>query len=380
MIAKNRASMMLVIAVLALGTGMTYAQQQAQPQAQQQAQPQVQPQVQPQAQQQDEGPILQPKPKPKPVVQSTLQVTCDLACKWTLDGTAKGNIAAGATVNAKVSPGQHTVAAATEDALDKAENVVKVKLGGQTVAHIWLKPVHDARLKAEQEAKDKADQDAKDKAMQEARDKASQEAQAKAEQEKRDKDLKEAQAKADQDAKDKAFIEARDKASQEAQAKAEQEAHDKAVREEWDKEQREHGQVAQPDNSGGVWSDPATGLMWTRKDNGYALRWQPAAEYCRNLQLGGYSDWRLPTIDELKNLYNPAARTACGAYGNSVCQIKGKIQLTSGVVWSSSSGGRPQFMRGFYFRGAGEPRTHVLELDRRGANYDRALCVRRSGQ
>jgi len=363
MIAKNRANMAMVMAALALGAGMTYAQEQAQPQAQQQ----------------DEGPILQPKPKPKPVVLGTLQVTCDLACNWTLDGTAKGDIDAGATVNAKVSPGQHTVAAETEDALDKAENEVKVKIAGQTIAHIWLQPVRDARLKAEKEAKDKADQEAKNKAFQEARDKASHEAQAKAEQEKRDKALKESQAKADQDAKDKAFLEARDKASQEAQAKAEQEAHDKAVREEWEREQREHGQVAQPDTTGGVWSDPATGLMWTRKDNGYALRWQPAAEYCLNLQLGGYSDWRLPTIDELKNIYNPAARAACGANGYSVCQIKGKIQLTSGVVWSSSAG-RPQFMSGFYFRGVGEPRRHVLELEKRGANYDRALCVRRSGQ
>jgi hypothetical protein len=364
MIAKYRANMALVVAVLALGAGMTCAQQQAQPQAQQQ----------------DEGPILQPKPKPKPVVQSTLQVTCDLACKWTLDGTAKGNIAAGATVNAKISPGQHAVAAETEDALDKAENEIKAKVGGQTITHIWLQPVRDARLKAEQEAKDKAEQEAKDKADAEAKAKAEQEAQAKAVQEKRDKALKEVQAKADQDAKDKAFLEARDKASQKAQAKAEQDAHDKAVRDEWNKEQRERGQVAQPDTTGGVWSDPATGLMWTRKDNGYALRWQPAAEYCRNLQLGGYSDWRLPTIDELKNIYNPAARAACGLEGHAVCQIKGNIRLTSGVAWSSSGTDRPQFMRGFYFRGAGEPKTHVLELDKRGANYDRALCVRRSGQ
>src|ERR1035438_7443727 len=123
MIAKNRANMALVVAVLALGAGMTCAQQQAQPQAQQQ----------------DEGPILQPKPKPKPVVQSTLQVTCDLACNWMLDGTAKGSIDAGATVNAKVSPGQHTVTAETDNALDKAENEIKVKAGGQTITHIWLR-------------------------------------------------------------------------------------------------------------------------------------------------------------------------------------------------------------------------------------------------
>jgi hypothetical protein len=37
-------------------------------------------------------------------------------------------------------------------------------------------------------------------------------------------------------------------------------------------------------------------------------------------------------------------------------------------------------MLGFYFRGTGELRKHVIELDKRGANYDRALCVRRGDQ
>jgi len=272
------------------------------------------------------------------------------------------------------------VAAATEDALDKAENVVKVKLGGQTVAHIWLKPVHDARLKAEQEAKDKADQEAQAKTEQEARDKAEQEAKAKAEQEARDKAAQEAQAKAEQQARDKAFIEARDKASQEAQAKAEQEAHDKAVRDEWDREQRESARGAQLDTGSGVWTDPATELMWTRRDNGFALRWQPAVEYCQNLHLGGYADWRLPTIDELMKIYNPNAGVVCGANGYMSCRIKGGIRLTSSVVWSSTRGDRPQFMRSFVFRGQGEAKRHVVQLDKRGANFDRALCVRRADQ
>jgi hypothetical protein len=345
---------------LAMGAGVAYAQPQAQQPAQQPAQ------------QQDEGPILRPKTSPAKPALPTLQVTCDLACNWTLDGAEKGHIDAGASVKAKVSAGQHTVAAETEDAQDKAENEIRVKTSGQNMAHIWLEPVRAARLKAEQEAKDKAAQEAKAKADQEAKDKADQEA--------RDKAAREAQAKAEQDARDKAFIASRDKASQEAQAKAEQEAHDKAVRDEWEREQRERMRSAPPDNTGGVWTDPATGLMWTRKDNGFALRWQPAADYCRNLDLGGYTDWRLPSIEELKRIYNPNAAVACGPNGGMSCQIKGRIQLTSSVVWSNSRGERPQFMRGFVFRGAGEPRKHVVELDKRGASFDRALCVRSSGQ
>ena len=364
MIAKNRASMTLVIAVLALGAGMAYAQQ---------------PQPAQQPQQRDEGPILRPKTSPAKPAAPTLLVTCDLACFWTLDDTEKGHIEAGASVKAKVKAGQHSVTAETEDALDKATNEVTVKAAGQTSLAIALQDVRDARLKAEQEAKDKAAADAKAKADADAKAKAEQEARDKAAQEARIKAAKEAQDKADQEARDKAFIEARDKASREAQAKAEQEAHDKAVRDEWDREQRERARVAQ-ENANRVWTDPATGLMWAGKDNGFALRWKPAADYCHSLQLGGYSDWRLPRIDELKTIYNPNAGVACGPNGGMSCQIKGGIRLTSGVVWSSSSGDEPQTMRGFIFRGQGEPRKHVMELDTRGAGYDRALCVRTSGQ
>jgi hypothetical protein len=360
MIVKNRAILVMVTAMLALCAGVAYSQSQAQQPAQ------------PPAQQQDEGPILRPKTPPAKPAVPTLQVTCDLACNWSLDGEDKGHIDAGATVKAKVSAGQHTVAAETEDALDEAENEIKIKISGQNMAHIWLQPVRDARLKAEQEAKDKAAQEEKAKADQEARDKALQE--------ERDRASREAQAKAEQDARDKAFIAARDKASQEAQAKAEKEAHDKAVRDEWERERRERMRSAPLDNTGGVWIDPATGLMWTRKDNGFALRWQPAAEYCRSLGLGGYTDWRLPSIEELRGIFNPNAAVACGPNGNMSCQIKGRIQLTSSVVWSNSRGERPQFMRGFVFRDTGEPRKHVVELDKRGASFDRALCVRNSGQ
>jgi len=326
---------------------------------------------------QEEGPILHPKPKPQT---ATLLVICDLACNWTLDGTAKGRIDAGGQVKAKVVIGQHTMVAETEDTLDKVENPVKVNASGQTTVHLWLQPVRDARLKAAQEAKDKADQEARVKvAAQEAQAKADQEAKDKAAQEERVKAAQEAQAKADQEARDKAFIEARDKASKEAQAKAEQDAHDKAIRDEWDKEQRERARVARED-ANRVWTDPATGLMWTGRDNGFAIRWRPAVDYCRSLQLGGYSDWRLPSIDDLKKIYNPDARAVCGPEGHMVCQIKGGIRLTSGVVWSSSGGDEPQTMRGFIFRGPGEPKKHVLQLEKPGNNYDRALCVRRPGQ
>jgi hypothetical protein len=100
--------------------------------------------------QQDEVPIL--KPKAKPVTATTLMVMCDLACNWKLDGEPMGRIDAGGSTKAKVELGQHEVAAVTEDGLDKIEKEIEIKAVGQTIFHIELQLVRDARLKAELEA------------------------------------------------------------------------------------------------------------------------------------------------------------------------------------------------------------------------------------
>lgn len=47
----------------------------------------------------------------------------------------------------------------------------------------------------------------------------------------------------------------------------------------------------------------AAQLMVQKEDLGYGL-WWTADEMCKNLTLAGYSDWRLPTKEELKMLYN----------------------------------------------------------------------------
>lgn len=53
-----------------------------------------------------------------------------------------------------------------------------------------------------------------------------------------------------------------------------------------------------------TWTDPATGLMWTRKDNGSDVDSPQATAYCSDLKLGSYKDWRLPTFDELQAIYD----------------------------------------------------------------------------
>jgi len=54
----------------------------------------------------------------------------------------------------------------------------------------------------------------------------------------------------------------------------------------------------QPD----TWTDPQTNLMWKANNTSTTVPWYSGKKYCESLQLEGYTDWRLPTIDELRTI------------------------------------------------------------------------------
>ena len=54
-------------------------------------------------------------------------------------------------------------------------------------------------------------------------------------------------------------------------------------------------------NKEGVITDNKTGLLWA-PDSGQNMTWDQAMQYAQNLKLGGFSDWRLPTRVELREL------------------------------------------------------------------------------
>jgi hypothetical protein len=56
------------------------------------------------------------------------------------------------------------------------------------------------------------------------------------------------------------------------------------------------------DAKGGVVLDTKTNLMWASRDNGSGINWLNAKSYCENYRGGGYTDWRIPTQDELAGL------------------------------------------------------------------------------
>ena len=61
--------------------------------------------------------------------------------------------------------------------------------------------------------------------------------------------------------------------------------------------------------------DSSSGLTWSTKAQ-ETMNWNAAVTYCDNLDEGGYDDWRLPTIDELRTLIQNCSQTetdgSCG--------------------------------------------------------------------
>ena len=53
------------------------------------------------------------------------------------------------------------------------------------------------------------------------------------------------------------------------------------------------------DNGDGTVTDLNTGLTWQQTPTSTRLSWSQAVSYCDTLVLGGYDDWRMPTLKEL---------------------------------------------------------------------------------
>jgi hypothetical protein len=131
-----------------------------------------------------------------------------------------------------------------------------------------------------------------------------------------------------------------------------------------------------------TWTDPDTGLMWAGEDNGSNVNWNQASEYCSKLKLAGFSNWRLPTIEELQGIYDPNVSIKSEFdYGVVTTHVKGNLKLT-GWYWSSSLGDNPgtqlQTAWTYIFHHGPEEQPKLYILD--WTYTFRALCVRNSGE
>ncbi|MBC8427204.1 MAG: caspase family protein [Deltaproteobacteria bacterium] len=80
--------------------------------------------------------------------------------------------------------------------------------------------------------------------------------------------------------------------------------------------------------NGTVW-DTKTDLMWAANDNGKDVQWDQARAYCDRYRGGGYTGWRMPTIEELAGIYDEKSKKKY-----STTQF---IDLTGFGPWSSEA-------------------------------------------
>ena len=120
-------------------------------------------------------------------------------------------------------------------------------------------------------------------------------------------------------------------------------------------------------DSAGTWKDDATGLIWSVKDNGFEASWVQASNYCKNLALGGYTDWRLPTLKELATIYDKSL--------SKELKAKNPIELKGENVWAESTDSGNAWMFSF-LNGS----TSLLPAGGGCGGNGRALCVRQSGK
>ena len=70
------------------------------------------------------------------------------------------------------------------------------------------------------------------------------------------------------------------------------------------------------------------GLLWTQSDNNENVDWKSADVYCRNLKMRGGVSWRLPTISELKRLYDGES--------HKMIKITEPFQVNACYLWASN--------------------------------------------
>lgn len=87
-----------------------------------------------------------------------------------------------------------------------------------------------------------------------------------------------------------------------------------------------------PDERQGWCVDTGTGEMWQNPaDEPQFISGAGTNEYCNDLEWDGFTDWRLPTKDELKSLMAEEAHAGCA--------WKPGLRGECGLYWSASADG-----------------------------------------
>ncbi len=94
------------------------------------------------------------------------------------------------------------------------------------------------------------------------------------------------------------------------------------------------------DNKDGTVTDTLLHVMWAKTDNQGDINWRQALKWVAytfpySLETN-YDNWRMPTLEELKTLYDPDVmyegyETDCG----QLVRIVPEIELSCGWIWAS---------------------------------------------
>ncbi len=89
----------------------------------------------------------------------------------------------------------------------------------------------------------------------------------------------------------------------------------------------------------GTVSDTQSKLLWQKGFSPAGQTWDAAQKYCFGLTLGGFKDWRMPTVAELVTLrdLNKAAPAIAGAFSGTPSEFfwtAMPLQLTPDEAWS----------------------------------------------
>lgn len=84
----------------------------------------------------------------------------------------------------------------------------------------------------------------------------------------------------------------------------------------------------------GILKDAHTQLDWSQDDNGDDIDWNDAKSYCD----GKHNGWRLPSLQELKSIYDEHERGVPCAH--AICKVSSQFHLTGAWFWSATQVGK----------------------------------------
>jgi hypothetical protein len=96
--------------------------------------------------------------------------------------------------------------------------------------------------------------------------------------------------------------------------------------------------VRYQDNGDGTVLDFKTGVMWQKSDDGVFRIWADALSYCDELELGGYDDWILPSMEQMSTItdysrYDPATDPAFD-YRSNHYWSSSTVAFNTGFAWN----------------------------------------------